>query len=162
MVTVQCRMFCDINISLVAPQKDLSVVTTKYGVARGVVQGLQDRCARYAGMLSAFCSRMGWNDMEILLAKFQCRLLHGARPELLGLMEIPFVKAHTARLLSRVGFRTVEDLATVSDVDGVTTAILGGRGSKEEDRRVAKVQAARIVRSAKEMVQQKVRVGERP
>lgn len=32
-------------------------------------------------------------------------MLHGVRPEILALSEIPFVKAYTARLLYRAGLR---------------------------------------------------------
>lgn len=35
----------------------------------------------------------------------QSRVLHGVRPEILALSEIPFVKAYTARLLYRAGLR---------------------------------------------------------
>lgn len=37
----------------------------------------------------------------------QSRVLHGVRPEILALSEIPFVKAYTARLLYRAGLRCV-------------------------------------------------------
>ncbi len=118
-------------------------------------------------MTAAFCERLGWYDLEALIAKFQVdwleslfsvgcsnwlflacmcsprqdrpvccrvrrlgvrctakhdhlkhghlpnihtstpqsRVLHGVRPEILALSEIPFVKAYTARLLYRAGLR---------------------------------------------------------
>jgi hypothetical protein len=37
----------------------------------------------------------------------QGRVLHGVRPEILALTEVPFVKAYTARLLYRAGLRWV-------------------------------------------------------
>lgn len=40
-----------------------------------------------------------------LLPNPQSRVLHGVRPEILALSEIPFVKAYTARLLYRAGLR---------------------------------------------------------
>ena len=40
-----------------------------------------------------------------LLPFLQSRVLHGVRPEILALSEIPFVKAFTARLLYRAGLR---------------------------------------------------------
>ena len=39
------------------------------------------------------------------LPALQSRVLHGVRPEILALSEIPFVKAYTARLLYRSGLR---------------------------------------------------------
>ena len=148
----------------------------------------QDKAARHASMTAAFCERLGWYDLEALIAKFQVRVqhpehpsatpihngmthrrcampmlcvshkpaasltnllagrrtvqccllssaavhaacsvvplphitpaspptpipqgrvLHGVRPEILALSEIPFVKAYTARLLYRAGLRCV-------------------------------------------------------
>lgn len=47
-------------------------------------------------------------------------MLHGVRPEILALSEIPFVKAYTARLLYRAGLRCVF---------GAWGAAVRGRGS---------------------------------
>ena len=35
------------------------------------IAGLQDRAGKFAGMLAAFCERLGWRDLEALIAKFQ-------------------------------------------------------------------------------------------
>ena len=44
----------------------------------------------------------------------QSRVLHGVRPEILALSEIPYVRAYTARLLYKAGFRTPEAVAAVT------------------------------------------------
>ena len=31
----------------------------------------QDRAARFASMVASFCERLGWYDLEALIAKFQ-------------------------------------------------------------------------------------------
>lgn len=86
------RLWVAIILSDILQERPLSEVQDKYSVPRGFVQGLQDRSSRYAGMLSAFCERMGWYDVEALISKFQARVLHGVRQEIVALMEIPFVK----------------------------------------------------------------------
>ena len=34
---------------------------------------LQDKAARFASMVAAFCERLGWYDLEALIVKFQVR-----------------------------------------------------------------------------------------
>jgi DNA polymerase theta len=41
----------------------------EYGIVRGSLQSLQTLASSFAGMISAFCSRLGWNDMEVLVAQ---------------------------------------------------------------------------------------------
>ena len=36
-------------------------------------QGLQERATKFASMVAAFCERLGWADLEMLVAKFQGR-----------------------------------------------------------------------------------------
>lgn len=56
------------------------------------MQGLQERAGRFAGMVTAFCERLGWHDLEGLVSKFQNRVSFGVRSEIVELTEIPFVK----------------------------------------------------------------------
>ena len=57
----------------------------------------------------------------------QSRVLHGVRPEILALSEIPFVKAYTARLLYRAGLRTPEAVAAVTGVDQLVSVLSAGQ-----------------------------------
>ena len=36
-----------------------------------VMMRMQDKAARHASMTAAFCERLGWYDLEALIAKFQ-------------------------------------------------------------------------------------------
>ncbi|KAL4522889.1 hypothetical protein Ndes2526A_g07618 [Nannochloris sp. 'desiccata'] len=94
-------------------------IHAKYGLDRAVVLGLRDRACRYAGMLAVFCERLGWHDVELLVSKFQARVLYGVRPEVVCLMEIDHVQAATARMLYKAGLRTPEAVAAVADVQRV-------------------------------------------
>lgn len=66
-----------------------------FKVARGMVQALQENAGRFASMVSVFCERLGWHDLEGLVAKFQNRVSFGVRAEIVELTTIPFVKVCT-------------------------------------------------------------------
>lgn len=43
-------------------------------------------------MVSAFCERLGWLDLETLVTRFQSRVFYGVRQEIVALTEIPYIK----------------------------------------------------------------------
>lgn len=57
-----------------------------------MVQALQENAGRFASMVSVFCERLGWHDLESLVAKFQHRVSFGVRAEIVELTAIPFIK----------------------------------------------------------------------
>lgn len=67
-------------------------VCEAFKVARGMVQALQENAGRFASMVSVFCERLGWHDLEGLVAKFQNRVSFGVRAEIVELTTIPYVK----------------------------------------------------------------------
>lgn len=67
-------------------------VADSFKVPRGTVQALQASAGRFAAMVSGFCERLGWKDVEGLVSKFQSRVSFGVRSEVVELTEIPFVK----------------------------------------------------------------------
>lgn len=71
----------------------MAEVCGAFKVARGMVQALQENAGRFASMVSVFCERLGWHDLEGLVAKFQNRVSFGVRGEIVELTTIPYVKA---------------------------------------------------------------------
>lgn len=67
-------------------------VCEAFNVARGMVQALQENAGRFASMVSVFCERLGWHDLEGLVSKFQNRVSFGVRAEIVELTTIPYVK----------------------------------------------------------------------
>lgn len=65
----------------------------KAGCPKCAVQRNAAAC-RHAGMVSAFCERLGWSDLELLITHFTGRVHYGVRSEILALTEIPFVKGY--------------------------------------------------------------------
>ncbi|KAG7674872.1 hypothetical protein KSW81_002382 [Nannochloris sp. 'desiccata'] len=136
-------------------------IHAKYGLDRAVVLGLRDRACRYAGMLAVFCERLGWHDVELLVSKFQARVLYGVRPEVVCLMEIDHVQAATARMLYKAGLRTPEAVAAVADVQRVISALAAGRGGAETMNGAEKgalvQQARKIVSNAKKLMKNRAK-----
>ncbi|XP_021301541.1 helicase and polymerase-containing protein TEBICHI isoform X4 [Sorghum bicolor] len=89
-------------------------VCETFKVARGMIQALQENAGRFASMVSAFCQRLGWNDLEGLVSKFQNRVSFGVRAEIAELTSIPFVKGSRARALYKSGLRTPVAIAEAS------------------------------------------------
>ncbi len=52
-------------------QVEPQVILERYGVKRFVTQQLQEQAGKHAGMMAAFCERMGWRNLEMLIAAFQ-------------------------------------------------------------------------------------------
>ncbi|XP_077202429.1 DNA polymerase theta isoform X2 [Paroedura picta] len=96
------------------PLKD---VAKRYSCSRGQLQSLQQSAATYAGMVTVFCSRLGWHNMEQLLSQFQRRLAFGVQRELCDLVRVSLLNAQCARVLYQAGLLTVADLAKASITD---------------------------------------------
>ena len=136
-------------------------IEAKYGstVERGLVEGIQDRASRYAGMLATFCAKSGWHKLELLIREFQRRVLHGVKPEMMDLMEVPGVKPHIARLLFDAGLKTPEILAdsTAQHVESILTRIYRDVSFDErpEMRTILSNHAKGIVHRARSTVREK-------
>jgi DNA polymerase theta len=147
------RFWVALILTDLVQEVSLIEIQNKYGVPRGIAQGLQDRASRYAGMLSAFCARIGWTDMEALISTFQARVLHGVRPEMLELMQIPRVKPYAARLLYKAGFKTPASIAAIQDPEILqkilTTSSKRGNASAKN----MVIHCRRIIFEARELLQ---------
>ncbi|KAK3250240.1 hypothetical protein CYMTET_40375 [Cymbomonas tetramitiformis] len=119
------RFMAALMLAELVQEAPLAKVVDKYKVPRGSIQGLQERAARFAGQVAAFCEQMGWWDMEGLIARLQNRISAGARPEIVSLMDIPGVKAHRARVLYQAGLRTPEAVLVMSE-DKLTDILSAG------------------------------------
>ena len=77
-------------------------------VVHKVIRLLMLSCA---GMVTVFCSRLGWYNLETLLAQFQSRLSFGVQRELVDLVRVSLLNAQRARAVFNAGFQTVASLA---------------------------------------------------
>lgn len=49
----------------------MEAIKERYGAERKEVEGLKERAATMAGAMAAFCERMGYKDLEVLISRFQ-------------------------------------------------------------------------------------------
>ncbi|KAK7384898.1 hypothetical protein VNO78_30601 [Psophocarpus tetragonolobus] len=108
------RFFVALILSLLVQETPVGEVCEAFKVARGMVQALQENAGRFASMVTVFCERLGWHDLEGLVAKFQNRVSFGVRAEIVELTTIPYVKGSRARSLYKAGLRTPLAIAEAS------------------------------------------------
>jgi DNA polymerase I-like protein with 3'-5' exonuclease and polymerase domains len=112
----------------------------KYGCQKGFLQTLQQSSSTYAAMITVFCNRLGWYNLEILVNQFQSRLMFGVQRQLLDLVRIKLLNSHRARLFYNAGYTTVASLA-VCDLkkiekilrSGMTFSVNSNNGNKQDD-----------------------------
>nr|KYP53975.1 hypothetical protein KK1_000141 [Cajanus cajan] len=108
------RFYVALILSLLVQETPVGEVCAAFKVARGMVQALQENAGRFASMVAVFCERLGWHDLEGLVAKFQNRVSFGVRAEIVELTTIPYVKGSRARALYKAGLRTPLAIAEAS------------------------------------------------
>ncbi|KAL8537172.1 hypothetical protein ACS0TY_012379 [Phlomoides rotata] len=145
MLRVCKRFYVALILSRLVQEVPVGEVCEGFKVARGMVQALQENAGRFASMVSVFCERLGWHDLESLVAKFQNRVSFGVRAEIVELTTIPFIKGSRARALYRAGLRTPQAIAEAS-IPEIAKAIFesssfsvnGGNGQRKLQLGVAK------------------------
>ncbi|KAM0921821.1 hypothetical protein ACQ4PT_006730 [Festuca glaucescens] len=151
---VSKRFYVALMISRLAQEVPVTDVCESFKVARGTIQGLQENAGRFASMVSAFCQRLGWHDLEGLVAKFQNRVSFGVRAEITELTSIPFVKGSRARALYNSGLRTPVTIAEAS-VPEIAKAIFESTWSGQDDHGLRRMQfgiAKKIKNGARRIV----------
>lgn len=68
-------------------------------------------------MVTVFCNRLGWSNLELLFSQFQSRLTFGVQRELVDLVRISLLTGQRARILFNGGYHTVGSLAAADPAD---------------------------------------------
>uniref|UniRef100_A0A087YNZ5 DNA polymerase theta n=1 Tax=Poecilia formosa TaxID=48698 RepID=A0A087YNZ5_POEFO len=118
-MAIHKRFFTTLVLQDLVSEMPLGTVASKYNCNRGQLQSLQQSASTYAGMVTVFCKRLGWHNMELLLSQYQTRLSFGVQRELVDLVRISLLNAARARALYAQGLCTVAEVAraTVPDVE---------------------------------------------
>uniref|UniRef100_A0A8D3AI92 DNA polymerase theta n=1 Tax=Scophthalmus maximus TaxID=52904 RepID=A0A8D3AI92_SCOMX len=118
-MAIHKRFFTTLVLQDLVNEVPLGTVASKYNCNRGQLQSLQQSASTYAGMVTVFCKRLGWHNMELLLSQYQTRLSFGVQRELVDLVRVSLLNATRARALYAQGLCTVAELAraTVADVE---------------------------------------------
>ncbi|XP_051732788.1 DNA polymerase theta-like isoform X6 [Ctenopharyngodon idella] len=116
-MAIHKRFFTTLVLLDLVSEEPLGAVAKKYGCSRGQLQSLQQSASTYAGMVTVFCNRLGWHNLELLLSQFQSRLSFGVQRELCDLVRISLLNAQRARTLYSSGFVTVAELARADVIE---------------------------------------------
>lgn len=108
------RFFTALALHDLVHEVPIVYVARKYSVSKGLLQTLQSAAGTFAGMVTVFCNRLGWKNLELLLSQFQSRLSFGIERELCDLVRISLLNGFRARALYNAGFHTLSALATAN------------------------------------------------
>lgn len=121
--TIHRRFYSALILNDLVHEMPLAEVAKRYHVNRGTLQAIQSAASTFAGMVTAFCSKLQWKNLELLIKQFEARLGFGVEIELVELASLHYVKGFRARALFNAGIKTVEQLAE-SDVGFVSATLL--------------------------------------
>ena len=111
------RFYAALQLRDLCDEMPVHEVARKYGAHRGVVQTLAQTCQGFGAGMIAFCQRMGWPMLAVVLEHMSDRLRAGARADLLDLARIPFVKSRTARIFWENGLKSLRAVAEADAID---------------------------------------------
>ena len=111
---VHKRFFTALALHDLVHEVPILEVARRYGATKGLLQSLQSAAGTFAGMVTVFCNRLGWKNLELLLSQFQSRLMFGVERELCDLVRISLLNGFRARVLYNAGFHTLAALATAN------------------------------------------------
>ena len=113
---VHRRFYTALALHDLVHEVPIPYVAGRYGASKGLLQTLQSAAGTFAGMVTVFCNRLGWKNLELLLSQFQSRLMFGVERELCELVQISLLNGFRARALYNSGFHTLASLATANPI----------------------------------------------
>ncbi|XP_076077115.1 DNA polymerase theta-like isoform X2 [Mytilus galloprovincialis] len=116
-LAIHRRFYTSLILHDLVHEVPLPEVARKYNCNKGQLQSLQQSAATFAGMVTVFCARLGWHNLELILSQFQNRLTFGIQRELCDLVRLTLLNGQRARVLYNAGYHTVTALANATEVD---------------------------------------------
>lgn len=111
---VHKRFFTALALQDLVQEVPVSTVASRYGASKGLIQSLQTSAGMYAGMVTTFCQKLGWSNLELLFSQFQSRLMFGVERELTDLVRVSLLNGQRARVLYNAGYHSLASLATAN------------------------------------------------
>lgn len=111
---VHRRFFTALALHDLVHEVPIRQVARQYNATKGLLQTLQSAAGTFAGMVTVFCNRLGWTNLELLVSQFQSRLMFGVERELCELVRISLLNGFRARVLYNTGYHTLAALATAN------------------------------------------------
>ena len=136
-LAIHQRFYTALALHDLVNEMPLHKVASKFGATKGMLQSLQQAASTFSGMVTVFCDRLGWNNLELLIGQFQTRLEFGIQRELVDLCRLMSVDGARARILFEAGILNVATLASskTSDVEQILHTNTAFTSSEEAERR---------------------------
>ena len=113
-LAIHQRFYTALALHDLVNEVSLKEVSQKYGASKGMLQSLQQASSTFAGMVTAFCHKLGWLNLELLIGQFQERLEFGVQRELIDLCRLSTLNGQRARILYNSKLDSVATLANSS------------------------------------------------
>ena len=149
------RFYAALILRDIVSETPLPKICQNFHLSLSAIEDLRERSLRYANMSAIFCGALKWAYLHVLIEEFQKRIYRGARPEIIQLTEIPYVKAHRARLLYEAGFRSIEEIAELHSVDKLAKALTAEQGVDGRQEGLELQIARRIMKGAQSIVKKR-------
>ncbi|XP_053395972.1 DNA polymerase theta-like [Mercenaria mercenaria] len=135
LLAIHKRFYTALVLHDLVQETPLNVVARKYNCNKGQLQSLQQSAATFAGMVTVFCARLGWSNLELILSQFQNRLTFGVQRELCDLVRISALNGQRARVMYNGGYQTVAALASAhpADVEALLKNSAPFQSNKKQD-----------------------------
>lgn len=103
LLRIHLRFYTSLILNDLVNEVSFGSILNKYGCQKGFLQSLQQSSSTYASMITIFCNRLGWFNLEILVNQFNSRLMFGVQRQLLDLVRINLLNSQRARLFYNAG-----------------------------------------------------------
>ncbi|VDN57943.1 unnamed protein product [Dracunculus medinensis] len=114
---VHLRFLSSLALYELINERTLCEVAERFSINRGALQSLQQQSSTYACMIVAFCDRLGWNYLKIILEGFAERLMFGIRKDLTDLVKISGIDGKRARAFHNSHITTIASLAVTPKIE---------------------------------------------
>ena len=111
----------------------LHEVARKFDLSKGQLQSLQISAGTFAGMVTVFCKKLGFRNIELLISQFQTRLEFGIEQELSELVKISLLNGYRARALYNAGFHCL-DLIAVAGIEIISKTLRDAHPFHQQDK----------------------------
>jgi len=113
-MSIHLRFIISLALHDLVHEVPLAVVSEKFGTSKGLLQSLQLSAGGFAGMVTTFCQKLGWSNLELLFAQFQSRLVFGVERELCDIIRVSLLSNYQARTLYNAGYHTLTMIASAN------------------------------------------------
>lgn len=103
LLRIHLRFYTALILNDLVNEIPFASILVKYNCQKGFLQTLQQSASTYSAMITVFCNRLGWFNLEMLVNQFQSRLTFGVQRQLVDLVRIKLLNSHRARLFYNAG-----------------------------------------------------------